>query len=100
MMLTDKVINKTYQGGVIFLARATRAIMRARGADGYFCTGVEYSYHEWNGLKLTSIIFGAVGNINSGGNAELQTISKMLCFSSEYPVIRFGRRKIIVAPHQ
>ena len=62
-----------------FVARSARALMRYSGNDGTFCIGRDCTYYEWNGLKFVYHFdqFGTGGNIDSGGNTEITTISAL-----------------------
>ena len=72
--------HKPYRIGMNILARAMRAMMRARGIDGAFCVSPATTYYEWDGIKLAYNYaqYGVGGNIDAGGNSEPNTRRKLI----------------------
>src|SRR5262245_23620531 len=67
------------------LARTMRSLMRARGVEGTFCIGPQQTYYEWRGMRLVYHYsdFGTGGNIDSGGNTEDATRTKLISILKE-----------------
>ena len=76
------IYNRAYRVSLNLLARSIRWLMRANRAEGIFCVSVDAAFYEWQGMRFIYHFdqFGTGGNLNSGGNTEAATRSKLEAF--------------------